>query len=182
VATEFTGPMTARMAAGQTAATQFVDLSEQAAKAKIVRQGYDVPAVKFDAKKVDQFIGDLTQVPTQQLPRVVSQAVPPGTKVAAGTVIDLVLAPLTKIPFSVFEGVHLDLATKNLDAIAPLVADTAAKKTLLTYEAADQVPAAEKTHLQAAFLTVGITVDEGNPNKTFAKAFDSARGGLAFHG
>jgi hypothetical protein len=29
---------------------------------------------------------------------------------------------------------------------------------------------------------VGITVDETNPNKTFAKAFDSARGGLAFQG
>jgi len=68
------------------ASVEFVDLSEQPAKAKIVRQGYDVPAVKLDLKKVDQFVGDLAQIPTSQLPRVVSQAIPPGTKVTAGTV------------------------------------------------------------------------------------------------
>lgn len=164
------------------ASVEFVDLSEQPAKAKIVRQGYDVPAVKLDLKKVDQFVGDLTQIPTNQLPRVVSQAIPPGTKVTAGTVVDLVLAPRTKIPFNVFDGVHLDLATKTLDSIDPLFANAAAKKTLQTYQLAADVPAAEKTALTTAMASVGITVDEANPNKTFAKAFDSARGGLAFQG
>jgi hypothetical protein len=166
----------------QAASVEFVDLSEQPAKAKIVRQGYDVPAVKLDLKKVDQFVGDLTQIPVNQLPRVVSQAIPPGTKVTAGTVVDLVLAPRTKIPFSVFDGLHLDLATKTLDAIDPLFANAAAKKTLQTYAVAEEVPESEKTALKTAFLAVGITVDEANPNKTFAKAFDSARGGLAFQG
>jgi hypothetical protein len=113
---------------------------------------------------------------------VVSQAIPPGTKVTAGTVVDLVLAPRTKIPFNVFDGVHLDLATKTLDAIDPLFANAAAKKTLQTYQLAEDVPAAEKTALTTAMASVGITVDETNPNKTFAKAFDSARGGLAFQG
>jgi hypothetical protein len=166
----------------QAASVEFVDLSDRPAKAKIVRQGYDVPEVKLDLKKVDQFVGDLTQVSTKELPRVVSQAIPPGTKVTVGTVVDLVLAPRTKIPFSVFDAVHLDLATKTLDAIDPLFADAAAKKTLLTYAAADDVPESEKTHLKSALLAVGITVDETNPDKTFAKAFDSARGGMAFQG
>ena len=34
-----------------------------------------------------QTLLDLTQIPTNQLPRVVSQAIPPGTKVTAGTVV-----------------------------------------------------------------------------------------------
>jgi len=167
-----------RLAAG----VEFVDLSEQPAKAKIVREGYDVPAVKLDLKKVDQFVGDLTQIPTKELPRVVSQAIPPGTKVTAGTVVDVVLAPRTKIPFSVFDAVHLDLATKTLDAIDPLFANAAAKKTLLTYSAASEVPEPEKAQLKTALQAVGVTVDETNPNKTFAKAFDSARGSMAFQG
>jgi hypothetical protein len=163
-------------------AVEFVDLSEAPAKAKIVREGYDVPPVKLDLKKVDQFIGDLAQIPPKELPRVVSQAIPPGTKVSAGTVVDLVLAPRTKIPFNIFEGVHLDLAAKTLDVVDPLFADPASKKTLLTYTNANDVPQAEKDQLKTKFASVGITVDETNPNKTFAKAFDSARGGMAFQG
>src|SRR5262245_4027463 len=170
--------------AAQTAAqnVEFVDLSQSAAKAKIVRQGFDVPDVKLDPKKVDQFVGDLTQILPKDLPRVISQAVAAGTKVPAGTVVDLVLAPRSKIQFSVFDGLHMDLVAKNLDAIDGLFADPAAKKTLLTYTAPEDVPEADKTQLKNAFQSVGITVDETNPNRTFAKAFNSARGGIAFQG
>ena len=169
--------------AGQTAGSvEFVDLSAKPAKAKIVRQGFDVPEVQLDTKKVDQFVGDLTQILPKDLPRVVSQAVPPGTKVVAGTVVDLVLAPRTKIPLDVFTGVHVDLAAKTLDFIDPLFQNAAAKKTLQTYDSAVAVPQAEKDALKTAFQAVGITVDGSNPNKTFQKAFDSARGGMAFQG
>jgi hypothetical protein len=161
---------------------EFIDLSEEPAKAKIVRSGFEVPTVKLDLKRVDQFVGDLTQIPTKDLPRVISQAIPAGTKVAAGTTVDLVLAPRTRIPFDVFDGVHADLATKTLDVIDPLFANPAIKKTLLTYTSADEVPAVERAQLQTAFAGVGITVDETNPNRTFDKAFHSARGGIAFQG
>ena len=159
---------------------EFVDLSEAPAKARIVRQGYDVPAVKVDARRVDQFVGDLAQIPTRDLPRVVSQSIPGGTKVAAGTSVDLVLAPRTTIPFDIFEAVHADLSNKTLDAIDAVYADAAARKTLLTYETAAEVPASEKTHLVATLQEAGVSVDDSNPARTFAMAFDSARGGLAF--
>jgi len=161
---------------------EFVDLSDKPAKAKIVRQGFDVPEAKLDTKKVDQFLGDLTQISTKEAPRVVSQAIAPGTKVTAGTVVDLVMAARTKIPFEIFDSVHADLATKTLDWIDPVFADQAAKKTLLTYATPEEVPAAEKTALTTALGKVGIAVDESNPNKTFAKAFNSVRGGFAFQG
>ena len=161
---------------------EFVDLSDQPARAKIVRQGYDVPAVKLDAKRVDQFVGDLVLIPPKEVPRVVSQSIAAGTKVTAGTVVDLVLAPRTKIPFSIFDGVHVDLAAKTLDVLDPLVSDPAAKKALLSYGTADEVPAAEKEHLKTAFAGVGIGIDETNPAKSFAKAFETVRGGMAFQG
>ena len=43
-------------------------------------------------------------------------------------------------------------------------------------------PAAEKTHLIAALGGVNVGVDEANPGKTFEKAFDAARGALAYQG
>jgi len=171
-----------RSLARASAAIEFVDLSEEPARTKIVRSGFEVPSVKLDTKKVDQFVGDLAQIPTRDLPRVISQAIPPGTKVSAGTVVDLVLAPRTRIPFDVFDGVHADLATRTLDVIDPLFANAAVKKTLLTYTSADDIPASEKAQLQTAFAGVGITVDDENPNRTFDKAFQSARGGIAFQG
>ena len=141
-----------------------------------------MPAVQLDTKKVDQFVGDLTQILPKDRRASCRRPLPAGTKVIAGTVVDLVLAPRTKIPFDVFTGVHMDLAAKNLDAIDPLFANAAAKKTLQTYDSADAVPQAEKDALKTAFQSVGITVDEANPNRTFQKAFDSARGGMAFQG
>jgi hypothetical protein len=168
----------ARAGAGE----KIVDLSEEPAKAKVLRQGFDVPQAKLDARKVDQFIGDLGEVPTRELPKVVSQSVAQGTKVPVGTVVDLVLAPRNRIPWDIFTGVHMDLAGKTLDAVDPLFSDAAARKTLLTYTSADAVPTAEKALLQTRFQQVGITVDESDPNKTFAKAFESARGGVAFFG
>lgn len=166
----------------QAANVALVDLSEQPAKAKVVRQGYDVPLVRFDARRVDQFVGELIAVPPRELPRVVSQTIPPGTKVSAGTVVDLVLAPRTKIPFSVLEGVHADLSTRTLDAVDPLFDNAAAKKTLLTYERAEDVPAAERAALITALQGVDVTVNDADQNRSFGKAFEAARGAMAFQG
>src|SRR5262249_54516983 len=121
--------LTRASVAAAAASVEFIDLSEQATKAQIVRQGFDVPAVLLDQRRVDQVVGDLTQIPQQELPRVVSQSITSGTRVPAGTVVDLVLAPRNRIPFSVFDNVHLDLATRNLDSIDPLIADPAARRT-----------------------------------------------------
>src|SRR5262249_24295047 len=137
------------------AAVEFIDLSEKPAKAKIVRQGFDVPQVALDVKKVDQFIGDLTQIPTKDLPRVGSQAIPSGTKVAKGTVVDLVLAPRSKTPFNIFQNFHADLAGKNLDSIDGLFTDVNARKTLLNYEFSGDIPTAEKNQLQTALQNAG---------------------------
>jgi len=159
---------------------ELVDLSKTATVAKIVRQGFDVPAVTFDPRKVEQFIGGLDIVIPKDVPRVVSQSIATGTKVAKGTVVDLVLAPRTKIPFEIFPNLHLDLATKKLADFEMLLTDSTVKKTLLTYDSPDIVPISEKENLKTQFLRAGITVDETNPGKTFDKAFQSVRNAMAF--
>src|SRR5262245_3089071 len=94
-----------------------VDLSPEPAKAKVVREGYQVPAVALDTKKSDFFLENLKQIPPQQEPRVVSQTIPPGTKVLPGTAVDLVLAPTSTIPFDIFELPHKSLVGKNVNVL-----------------------------------------------------------------
>jgi hypothetical protein len=161
---------------------QFVDLSGEPAKAQIVRQGYDVPAVAIDPRRVDQVVGQLTQVLPINLPRVLGQSIPAGTKVPVGTVVDIVLAARNKIPFSVFANAHADLTNRTLDAIDSVFSDSTAKQTLLTYSSADQVPADARDHLVTLFQAVDVGIDPNDPNKSFDRAFDSARGALAFQG
>jgi len=168
--------------AQQAASIEFVDLSPQPAKAKIVRQGFDVPQPKIDAKKAEQLIGVLGQVSAQDLPRVVVQGIPAGTKVAAGTVVDLTLAPRSKIPFNIFENVHQDVIGKNLDQIDAVVTDAASRKTLLSYESGADVPQVEKDALTLKLAAAGIHVDPSNPQNDFSAAFDTARIALTFQG
>ncbi|MEO8370926.1 MAG: hypothetical protein ABI806_17215 [Candidatus Solibacter sp.] len=170
------------LASKTVSAVQLIDLSDKPAKAMVVRQGFEVPGIKTDQKRVDQIIGALVNVPTLDLPRVVSQGIPAGTKVTAGTVVDLILAPRKKIPFDIIDAVHMDLTGRDLTTMDTLFADQSAKKTLQTYENASDVPAAEKSHLILALGGVNVGVDDANPGKTFEKAFDAARGALAYQG
>ena len=160
---------------------KFIDVSGAPAKANIVRGGFQVPTPKLDITKTAQLIGDLVVIAPKDLPRVISQSIAPGTKVAAGTVVDLDLAPKSAISFDAFENLHMDLKGKSVDAISPLVADGAIRKLLLTYETAQDVPAADKAALGQAMGEVGIRVDDSDPERTFARAFDATRGALAFH-
>ena len=159
---------------------QFVDLSEKPAKAKVVREGYQVPAPALDPQKADFLVNNLiTTLPTQ-MPRVISQSIAPGTKVAAGTVVDLILAPREIIPFNVFTNVHADLAVQPITFVDPVVADPKIRQILLASDSADQVSTADKATLTTAFTAAKINVNEADPNRTFASAFNAVRGALAF--
>lgn len=90
-ATDFTAPALLRQAAAP-AQQVLIDLSPQPAQARVVREGFAVPAVALDTNRANFFIDNLRPIDVRQEPRVVSQSVPAGTKVLPGTAIDLVLA------------------------------------------------------------------------------------------
>ncbi len=158
----------------------FVDVSPKPARAKVVREGYQVPPARVDANKIGVFIGDLVPTPPSQAPRVIGQSIAPGTRVTPGTVVDLMLAPKSSIPFDIFEELHADLAGKPITQIDPVFNNAAARKTLLTYEAAAEVPAAERSGLSMLLAQSGVQINEADGNRTFEKAFNSARNALAF--
>jgi len=162
------------------AAVQFVDVSDKPAQAKIVRGGFPVPPVAVDPAAAGFFINQLIPIPTFQLPRVISQSVPAGTKVTSGTVVDLMLAPREIIPLDILPNLHPDLKGKAVPVLDPVLNDPAIRQILLNNTDPTSVGATDKTTLTNALKTAGVNVNEADATRNFASAFNAARGALAF--
>jgi hypothetical protein len=168
-------------ASTQAAQTVVIDLSPQPAQAKVVREGFQVPAVALDVAKAGFFIDNLAQIDVRQEPRVVSQSVPAGTKVLPGTAVELVLALTSHIPISIFQTPHRSLKDQALNTLTDgILQDSTVRQTLLSFASHADVPPAAKTALVAQFNANGITIDEANADTGFAAAFNTARSALAF--
>lgn len=168
-------------ALARTSEVTFVDLSEKTAKAQVVREGYQVASPVFNTQKAQFFVDNLVLVNPKQTPRVVSQSIAEGTKVARGTVVDLVLAVPADIPFEIFDFVHRDLKNKSIAAVTDtLLEDPKVRETVLKYEKSADIPLAEKELLRAEFGRAQINIDETQADATFDAAFQAVRGASAF--
>lgn len=161
-------------------ANVLVDLTETVKSAQIVRRGYQVPAAKVDVSQAAKVIGELQVVNPKVLPRVISQSIVPGTKVPAGTAVDLVLAPKTIIPIDIFEGVHAAFKGKTVSDADPIATDVDARKILLTYEDPADVPAPEKQALTQILTRNGVNIDNTKTDTSFDAAFNTMRSVMAF--
>ena len=159
---------------------EFIDLSEKTKKAKVVREGFEVPTVAIEQKQAEFTINNLVTVQPKAMPRVVSQSIAAGTRVTPGTVIDFVVVPKSDIPFNIFTAVHESLTPKTLDFVDDLVENTTIREVLLKRESAAAVTPDEKKTLVTALQAKGIVVDDNQPGKTFEKAFNSVRSAAAF--
>jgi hypothetical protein len=161
-------------------AQQIIEISPKPVTSKVVREGFEVPKVTLNKATSTFAIDNLITVLPRFLPRVVSQSIPPGTKVTRGTVVDFVLVPKQDIPFDIFENVHDALIGKGLTQVDDLVENVAVRNVLLKNENAADVTAADKAVLVTEFQKKGIAVDDAQPGKTFEKAFESVRMAVAF--
>jgi hypothetical protein len=169
-------------AARQAAAAITVDVAPQPAQAKVVREGFQVPAVALNNQAADFFLENLEVLQPRQTPRVVSQSLKPGTRVTAGTVVDLVLAKSSDIPFGIFDGVHAGLKQRSVDTLLDgMLAQPAVRQAVLKYDKAEDLPAAERALLTTQFTqNADIAIDENSPDTSFNAAFQAARMALAF--
>jgi hypothetical protein len=160
---------------------RIVEVADKPAIAKVVREGFQVPAVTLNPQAAEFFLGNLQPIQPRQTPRVVSQSIRPGTKVTAGTVVDLILAPPSDIPFRIFDNVHRDLRERSVATLVDgMLQDQTTRQTLLKYDKAQDVPAAERTALTQQFQAANVGIDDAAPDSSFEAAFNSARGALAF--
>ena len=160
---------------------RIVEVADVPVVAKVVREGFQVPPVTFNPAAASFFIDNLPPILAKQAPRVVSQSVTAGTKVTAGTVVDLILAPSNLIPFDIFDGVHADLRGRNISSLLDgILQDAPTRQTLLRYDKAQDVPQLERAALTQQFSSADIGFNEEDPALTFESAFNSARAALAF--
>jgi hypothetical protein len=87
---------------GPAAPPVFIALGDQATQAAISRNGVTVSPVPIDPNQLQ----NLHLLPPVFSQRVVTQSIPPGTRVPQGTSVDLVLASPTILPISIVPGVH----------------------------------------------------------------------------
>jgi hypothetical protein len=164
----------------QPARSQLIEISDQPVVVNVVREGNPVPVPKLNPARANFEIENLVTLVPRQLPRVVSQSIPPQTKVTRGTVINFVVVPRSDIPFNIFEGLHESFVGKPLNFADSLVDNQSVREVLLKNEAATDVTPAEKATLVTAFQSKGIVVDDTKPGQTFEKAFNNVRGAVAF--
>lgn len=158
-----------------------VEIADQPTVAKVVRDGFQVPSVNLNLQAAEFFLGNLEVLQPRQTPRVVSQSVKSGTKATLGTVVDLVMAPSTLIPFNIFDNMHADLVQRNVaDLLDGMLADPVTRQTVLKYDKADDVPAADRAALTNSFNAADVRISEAAVNTGFTAAFNAARGALAF--
>lgn len=171
---------TARLATSLTPIT--VEVAPQPAQAKVVREGFQVPAVALNNQAAEFFLDNLEVLQPRQTPRVVSQSIQPGTRVTAGAVVDLVLARSSDVPFNIFAGVHTGLRQRTVDTLLDgMLAQPTVRQAVLKYDKAEDVSAADRTLLVQQFQqSADIAIDDTSPDTSFAAAFQSARMALAF--
>ncbi len=158
-----------------------VEVAAEPAKAKVVREGYQVPSAQLNVQATEFFLGNLEVVTPRLTPRVVGQSIKPGTKVTAGTVVDLVLAPAGIVPFDIFDNIHRDLRQRPVTALLDgLLADPTTRQAVLSYARPEDVPAADRERLVAGFAQAQVQVNDSNADTSFAAAFNAARSALAF--
>lgn len=156
-----------------------VDVSAKPVSAVIVRDGEVVKAPTVKAATVEDLLSRLKPVTRKATPRVLSQSLPPGTFVARGTPIDLVLVRSSDVTLGILEDVHAGLADRTVADILPLFDNPLVKEAVKKGDAA-KISASEKEAVQQALTGMGVEIDDGDAQKTFDKAFKSLQGAQVF--
>jgi hypothetical protein len=171
----------ARAGRGGDQLLKVIDVSDRPLKPNVVRRGKQVPFVELDQGIVESIIGPGVIVQPGQAPRVVSQSIPPGTKVARGAGVDLVLAPRRRIPGGIFRGGHAGFKDRNVEEIVgTLLANDVVFSAVLDFEDPADLPPPSRQAIEAELEGADIAVDESDSSRDFAAAFRVLKGAAAY--
>ena len=101
-------------------------------------------------KIVDTFVTPDVIVSPTLAPRVVSQSIAPGIKVAKGASVDITLAPRNTIPIDVIVGVHEGFRGRNVGGVVDtILTRPEVVSAVLDFETAAEVPAPQRAAIEA---------------------------------
>lgn len=144
----------------------------------IVREGVEVKSPALSLTRVEAFVERLQPIIPFNTPRVVQQSVKPGSRVAKGATVDLVLVPPTYINLGLVENSHTAFQNMTVQAAAPIVQSA---RTLLDRRAsAADLTSAEREQFQGILAQNNIPVDDQEPATSLDAAFRTLQGAKAY--
>lgn len=160
-------------------ATVFVNLGESEKQANISRDGVAVPVVPIDIGIIDEVVPIIPRL----APRVVSQSIPAGTRVAAGATVEVVMASPFDLPTRIVPDTHAQLRETSLDLVYQrFVRDRDDVRAVLARNPTpDTLSDGDRAALQNAFSANDLSVDEAVPGLGFRNAFLALQAAQTFN-
>jgi hypothetical protein len=156
--------------------TVFVDVAEQATRAEISRGGFPLGEVAVRPDLITTFLEDLVIIRT----KVVSQAVVPGTAVARGTAIDVIIANPSDIPVRVIPNGHVQFENNTMAQLHERFAGNATIRDIIRRRTSpEDMTAAERETLTTEIQQQDVLIDQQN---TIDQAFTSIQAAFTFLG
>lgn len=155
-----------------------VDVGASITQADISRGGFTLPEIAVIPENLGSFLDDRPVVST----KVVSQSITPGTAVAVGTAVDLILTPTRDLPVRVVPGIHHAFADLTMAQLHEQFATETRVRDILRTKATpsdltgDDI-ASLTTVLQGQNVPIGTA-----PGETVAAAFTALQAAFTFQG
>ncbi len=160
----------------------FIDLDDEPAKANVLREGKLVPSVIPEKSRVLEALGGLDIVQPTKKPRVLSQSIEPGVRVAVGTTVDMVMAPRDDVVVGIFTDIHVATAETSIGKfVEDLQQSDELVNLALKYGKVSDVSETDKNRMtQLLAENAEVQVNEGTAGQGFEHAFNSMQVALAF--
>jgi hypothetical protein len=155
-----------------------VDLGSAASRATIVRGGREVETPVINAERAASVLEAFVPRERNTEPRSVQQSIAPGTLVTRGTALDVEFLTPDQVVIGMFEGVHADLAARNVTSLSALLRDSEVT-TVLAKPTADLTDA-DKQNLTAKLQTVNVAVDDTVSTRSLGAAIAGLKAAQAF--
>lgn len=147
----------------------------------IIRDGIEIVTPELDFKKADAYIDGLAPIVATQVPRVLSQSVPTGTRVLKGTAVDLVLVPPYDVELGVIKDAHADMVHYTVPQVQPVLEHPSVAPIVEQFAKSSDLNADQRqmvTNVMTEYL--GVTIDDGIQGKSFDAAYRMLRGAKAY--
>ena len=175
---EITASATRFTASRPTERTVPVDVGASTTKAEISRGGVALPELVIQPEIIGSFLDQLQIVQT----KVVTQTIAPGTSVAVGTSIDVVLARTADLPVAVIPNVHVAFQTQTMAQLHDRFADSAVVRDIVrTKTTPAELTADDRTALREVLEAQDVTVGTA-PGQTVDNAFTAIQAAFTFQG
>jgi hypothetical protein len=156
----------------------FIDVSEKATTAEVSRGGFSLGEIPIRPEILTGILENRPILAT----KVVSQSIAPGTAVAQGTAVDIVLTHTDDLPMIVVPGIHEAFNAKTVGAVFNQFQANATVKDIIRRRTdPSQLTADEQTLLTATLEANQVHIGTA-PTNNLDSAFTALQAAFTFQG